>query len=68
MKIEELVSGKGDNEKIEAEGISIPVSALKNLMKEGYIHLRPEAQNKTVTLWGKTACACLTEQQLHERG
>jgi len=25
MKIEELISGKGDHEKIEIEGISIPV-------------------------------------------
>jgi len=30
MKIEELISGKGDREKIEIEGISIPVSALRS--------------------------------------
>jgi len=68
MKIEELISAKGDNEQIAVEGISIPVRAMQNLMKEGYVHCRPEPQNKTVTLWGKTCCACLTEGQLHEGG
>jgi hypothetical protein len=68
MKIEELISGKGDNDRIEIEGISLPVRTLKNITKEGYIHLKPEPRSKTVTLWGTTCCACLTEEQLRERG
>jgi hypothetical protein len=67
MKIEELISGKGDNEKIETLGISIPVSALKDLMTEGYLQLKPDPKSKTVTLCGKTCCACFTEQHLQER-
>jgi hypothetical protein len=68
MQIEELISGKGDDATIEVEGISIPASTLKHLMQEGYVHLKPEGKSKAVTLWGKTCCACLTEEQLRERG
>jgi hypothetical protein len=67
MQIEELISGKDDNANIEVDGISIPVHSLKNLMQEGYVHLKPEWQSKAVTLWGKTCCACLTEEQLQEK-
>ncbi|MBW2333254.1 MAG: hypothetical protein JRF08_07440 [Deltaproteobacteria bacterium] len=38
MKIEELLSEKNDDEKIDIEGICIPVSALKKLMRDGYAH------------------------------
>jgi len=67
MKIEELVSGKNDNEKIDIEGISIPVSTLKDLIKDGYVNLKAYPGEKTFSMWGKTSTACLTEQQLLER-
>lgn len=67
MKIEELISGKNDNEKIEIEGVSIPISALKNLIKDGYVNLKVYKEEKTFSLWGKTCTACLTEQELHEK-
>jgi len=67
MKIEELVSGKDDATNIEMEGISIPVRTLRNFMENGYVHLKPERQSKSVTFWGKTCCACFTEEQLQEK-
>ena len=67
MKIEELISGKNDNEEIEIEGVSIPISALKNLIKDGYVNLKAYKEEKTFSLWGKTCTACLTEQELREK-
>jgi hypothetical protein len=67
MKIEELISGKNDNEEIEIEGVSIPISALKNLMKDDYVNLKAYKEEKTFSLWGKTCTACLTEQELREK-
>ncbi|NQT56803.1 MAG: hypothetical protein HQ551_11320 [Desulfobacteraceae bacterium] len=67
MKIEELISGKNDNEVIEIEGVSIPISALKNLIKDGYVNLKAYKEEKTFSLWGKTCTACLTEQELREK-
>ena len=67
MKIEELISGKNDNEAIDIEGTSIPISALKNLMEDGYVNLKAYKEEKTFSLWGKTCTACLTEQELREK-
>jgi hypothetical protein len=67
MNIEELVSGQGDTTSIEVDGISIPLRTLKNFMEKGYVHLKPERQSKSVTFWGKTCCACFTEEQLQEK-
>jgi len=67
MKIEEMISGKGDDEEIEVAGTAIPVSALRNLTKDGYDHLKPYKENNTFSVWGKTCTACFTEQQLRER-
>lgn len=66
MKIEDLISGKNDHEDVNIEGTSIPVLALKKLMKDGYVHLKPEWHSKAFTLWGATCSACLTEKQLRE--
>lgn len=55
MKIEELISGKNDNEVIEIEGVSIPISALKNLINDGYVNLKAYKEEKTFSLWGKHA-------------
>ena len=67
MKIEEMVSGKNDNEEIGIEGLKIPVSALKNFMKDGYEHLLPYGEEKTLSMWGKTCTGCFTEQEIRER-
>ncbi|MFW6115382.1 MAG: hypothetical protein ACOC6E_03695 [Thermodesulfobacteriota bacterium] len=67
MKIEELVYGKDDNATIKMEGISIPVRTLKSLMESGYVHLKPEKQGDAITFWGKTRCACFTEEQLQDK-
>jgi len=66
-KIEDLVSGKNDSEEINVDGISMPVLRLRKLMEDGYVHLRVYTENRTVSLWGKTCCACFAEQQLRER-
>jgi hypothetical protein len=68
MNIEELVSGKGNQEEIDLKGVSIPVSALKGLLEEGYSNLEPYSDNKTVSVWGKTSTACFTEEELRDRG
>jgi hypothetical protein len=67
MKIEELIARKKDDDAIQIEGASIPARALKQLMKDGYVHLKADKQNNPFSLWGQTCCACLTEQQVLER-
>ena len=67
MKIEELIAGKKDGDAISIEWCSIPVSSLRKLMQDGYLHLRPYQANKTFSLWGKNCSACFTEEQLRER-
>ncbi len=68
MKIEELVTGKNDNAEIQIEGAPIPVKALRNLINDGYIHIKSYRENKTYSLWGKNCSACLTVQELRGRG
>lgn len=66
-KIEELIAGKNENEEIQLDGVSIPVTALKKLMRDGYVNLKVYTDNNTVSAWGKNCTACFTEQQLRER-
>jgi len=68
MKIEDLVSGKREEEIIQIRGVSVPVWALKRLSGEGYSHVRPYPENKTLSLWGKTCSGCFTEEELKEKG
>ena len=65
--VQDLVSGIDDREEINVDGLSIPIQTLKRLMGEGYAHLRVYEENRTVSLWRKTCCACFTEQQLRGR-
>jgi len=67
MKIEELISGKNEQDRVSIDGTSIPVKVLKNLLDEGYVHLRPYKENKTFSFWGKSCTACFTEDQLLKR-
>ncbi len=67
MKIEELIAGKKDNEVVTVEWADLPVSALKNLMKDGYVNMKAYKDEKTFSLWGKTCTACLTEEQIRSR-
>ena len=67
MKIEDLIPGKNDDETISIEGISIPVSAVRNLIKDGYVHIRPYPENKSISVWGKSCTGCFTEQELKEK-
>jgi hypothetical protein len=64
MKIEELISGKEEHEKVEIEGITVLISTLKRLLDEGYVYFKPYKGNKTLSLWGKTCAACFTAEQL----
>ncbi len=64
MKIDELVSGKNDNEEINIEGFKLPVSALKNFMKDGYEYMLPYKVEKTLSLWGKTRTGCFTKEEI----
>jgi len=67
MKIEDLIAGKNDSEKLNLEGIPIPVAALKNYMKDGYEHIRPYKEEKTVSLWGKACTGCFTEEEIRNK-
>ena len=68
MKIEDLIAGKKENDEISFEGITLPVSGLKKCVEEGYIHIRPYKEEKTVSVWGKTCTGCFTEQDLRAKG
>jgi len=67
MKIEDMISGKDESEEMIIEGLRIPVSALKNLMQEGYEHLLPYKEEKTLSMWGKTCTGCFTEQEICQK-
>jgi hypothetical protein len=67
MRMEELVSGKKEGDLVTIDSVSLPVSALKKLMNDGYIHLKFYEENRTFSLWGKNCTACFTEQQIRER-
>jgi hypothetical protein len=67
MKIEDVIAGKNEQDRVSIDGSSIPVKVLKNLVDEGYVHVRPYKENKTSSFWGKSCTACFTEDQLLER-
>jgi hypothetical protein len=67
MKIEELVSGKGEQDSVNLEGLAIPVAALRKLSEEGYTNVRVYKENNTFSLWGKNCSACFTSEQLQRR-
>ena len=67
MKIEEVISGKSEQESVNLDGLSVPVAVLKNLSGEGYGNLRVYADNRTFSLWGKNCTACFSLEQLTER-
>ncbi len=67
VKIEELVKGKGEQDRTTVEGLDVPVAALKSLVQQGYEHLRVYKDSKTLSLWGKTVSACLTLDQMQEK-
>jgi hypothetical protein len=67
MKIEELISGKGNGDKVSVGGLSLIVSALKKFMADGYIYIRPYEAERTVSMWGKACTGCFTEQEVTER-
>lgn len=66
-KIEDLVKGKGEQGSLNVEGLNVPVAALKNLMQQGYENLRVYRDSQTLSLWGKTASACFTSDQMREK-
>jgi len=67
VRIEEVVAAKKDHEEVKIDWTSLPVAALKKLMKDGYDHLTFYRANRTFSLWGKNCSACFTEQQIRER-
>ena len=67
MRMEELIAGKKDHEEVQVDWTSLPVAALRKLMKDGYDNITFYEQNRTFSLWGKNCSACFTEQQIRER-
>ena len=64
MKIEEVIAGKNDQEKVDLEGLQVPVAALKNLLDDGYTNIRTYTENQTFSLWGENCTACLSVDQI----
>lgn len=67
MKIEELIAGKNDGQNVQVAGISLPVSALKQFMDDGYTHLKPYRTEKTFSMWGKACTGCFSEEEIVNR-
>ena len=68
MKIEDVISGKNDQGKVDIDGMQVPVAVLKKLLSEGYVNMRVYGDNKTFSMWGKNCTACFTLEQLTQRG
>ncbi len=67
MQIKELVSGKGNGDKVSVGNTSLPVSSLNKFVEEGYVNILPYETEKTFSMWGKTCTGCFTEQEILER-
>jgi hypothetical protein len=67
MKLENLVSGKNEQDSVSIDGTSVPVKSLKRLIDEGYVHVRVYQENRTFSLWGESCTSCFTEGQLLEK-
>jgi hypothetical protein len=67
MKIEELIAGKNDGKNVQVAGVSLPISALKRFVDDGYTHLKPYRVEKTFSLWGKACTGCFSEQEIANR-
>ncbi len=67
MKIEELIAGKNEGQDVQVAGASLPISALKRFMDDGYTHLKPYQAEKTFSFWGKTRTGCFSEQEIIKR-
>lgn len=67
MNIEELIAGKNDGQNVQIAGISLPISALKKFIGDGYTHLKPYQAEKTFSLWGKACTGCFSEQEIVNR-
>lgn len=66
MKVEELIAGKKDEEKVSVDGVPVPVATIRRLHEQGYVHLNYYKDNRTFSLWGKNCTACFTLEQLQE--
>ncbi len=67
MKIEDLISGKGNGDKVSVGGVSLPVSALKKFIADGYVHIKPYETEGTFSMWGRACTGCFTQEQILER-
>jgi len=67
MKIEDLISGKGKGDKVPVGNVSLPVSALKKFLADGYLHIRPYESEHTFSMWGKACTGCFNEQEILAR-
>jgi hypothetical protein len=67
MKLEELIGGKNDTDSVQLDGLSLPVSGLKALIRDGYQYIKPYPQEKTISTWGKTCTGCFTPEELSQR-
>lgn len=68
MKIEDLISGKGNGDKVSVGGVSLPVSGLKKFIADGYVHIKPYENEGTFSMWGRSCTGCFTKEQILERG
>jgi hypothetical protein len=64
MRVEELVSGKNEQDSVSIDGTPIRVKSLNKLLAEGYVQVRSYKASRTFSFWGKSCTACFTEAQL----
>jgi hypothetical protein len=67
MKIEELISKSKESGEVQIGGMPVPVSSLKNLLKEGCDNIKLYPVEKTFSVWGSNYTACLTPEELRQK-
>lgn len=67
-RIQDLIAGKGENDQVLMEGVSLPVGRLKSFADKGYEYVKCFAGSDQVALWGKSCSACYTSAQIRNMG
>ncbi len=64
--MKDLIAGKGKQDQVQADGVTLPVGPLQSLVDEGYEYMRYFKDNDQVAFWGKTCSACYTSDRIRE--
>jgi len=64
VKIEDVIAGKGEQDRVQVEGVGLSVAKLKALAEEGYEYATFFADCSQFAFWGKACSACFTAEHL----